>query len=59
MGAVLNCISFIFEVKISCVSVIYIRIRIRQLMADTGYNDVFIIINGKKDKNPTSNNNAS
>ena len=32
MGAFLNSISFIFEVKISFVSVIYIRSRIRQLM---------------------------
>ena len=32
MSAVLNFISFIFEVKIGFVSVIYIRSRIRQLM---------------------------
>ena len=32
MGAFLNCVSFIFEVKISFVNVSYIRSRIRQLM---------------------------
>ena len=32
MGAFLNCVSLIFEVKISFVNVIYIRSRIRQLM---------------------------
>ena len=32
MDAFLNCVSFIFEVKISFVNRIYIRSRIRQLM---------------------------